>query len=213
MSDDTQQSEYEEGKRTAQLRLLEAVLFASDKPLGKDVLKECLEDKTADVDSLLEALTAQYASSGVNLVCMGDRWMFRTSPDLAARLQRTVEQAKKLPRVAVETLAIIAYHQPVTRAEIESIRGVITGKGTLDTLMEAGLIKPGPRRETPGRPLTWLTTEQFLDTFGLASLADLPGVDDLKAAGLLDARPVLATSDGEENSANEESAEDSETEF
>src|ERR1700754_550689 len=118
--------------------------------------------------------------------------MFRTAPDLAGKLSITIEARRKLPRVAAETLAIIAYHQPVTRAEIESIRGVATARETLDALMELGWVRPGKRRETPGKPLTWITTDTFLRHFGLASLKDLPGVQELREAGLLDARPVLA---------------------
>ena len=133
---------------------------------------------------------------GIDLVRTAGRWSFRTAPDLAEKLRVDAEVQRKLSRATVETLAIIAYHQPVTRAEIESIRGVATSKGTLDILMEAGWVRPGKRRETPGRPLTWITTDGFLDHFGLESLRDLPNLEDLKASGLLDSRPVLTSIQG-----------------
>ena len=172
------------------LRLLEALLFASAEPLDEETLAERL-GPGADVAALLEALRVHYAPRGVNLLRTGAGWSFRTAADLAPLLRQEEEVSKKLSRAAIETLAIIAYHQPVTRAEIEAIRGVATSKGTLDILMENGWIRPGRRRETPGRPLTWITTDHFLDHFGLESLRDLPGVEDLRAAGLLDSRPVL----------------------
>lgn len=176
--------------RIAKLRLLEALLFASADPLDEETLAGRLGDGT-DVAGLLDELRAHYAPRGVNLVRTGAGWSFRTAMDLAPLLRQEEEVSKKLSRAAIETLAIIAYHQPVTRAEIESIRGVATSKGTLDILMEHGWIRPGRRRETPGRPLTWVTTDHFLDHFGLETLRDLPGVEDLRAAGLLDSRPVL----------------------
>ena len=175
-----------------QLRLLEALLFASAEPLEEAVLATRFPEGT-DIAALLRDLRERYAGRGVELVCLERRWAFRTAPDLGPYLRLKEEVQRKLSRAAIETLAIIAYHQPVTRAEIESIRGVATSKGTLDLLMENDWIKPGRRRETPGRPLTWVTTEHFLDHFGLPSLRDLPGVEDLRAAGLLDARPVLAS--------------------
>ncbi|CAK0751263.1 segregation and condensation protein B [uncultured Gammaproteobacteria bacterium] len=177
------------------LRLLEAMLFASAEPVDEKLLAKRLGEGVA-VRPLLEALKRRYVGRGVNLMKLGSGWAFRTAPDLAPYLRVEEDRRKKLSRPAIETLAIIAYHQPVTRAEIESIRGVATSKGTLDLLMEAGWIKPGRRRETPGRPLTWISTENFLDHFGLESLRDLPGVEDLRAAGLLDARPVLAALPG-----------------
>ncbi|HYE51157.1 MAG TPA: SMC-Scp complex subunit ScpB [Azospirillaceae bacterium] len=176
--------------RNQQIRLIEALLFASAEPVPEEALQVRLGEGT-DVRGLLADLAALYANRGVNLVAAGGRWFFRTAPDLADALRLETEVQSKLSRAAIETLAIIAYHQPVTRAEIESIRGVATSKGTLDILMEAGWIKPGRRRETPGRPLTWLTTPGFLDHFGLESLRDLPGIDDLRAAGLLDPRPAV----------------------
>ncbi|WP_442943533.1 SMC-Scp complex subunit ScpB [Nitrospirillum sp. BR 11752] len=179
-------------RRAEQMRLVEAVLFASAEPVEEAALAARLGPE-ADLRGILDELQAHYSHRGVHLVAAAGRWAFRTAPDLAPLLQRETEVTSRLSRAAVETLSIIAYHQPVTRAEIESIRGVATSKGTLDILMEAGWIKPGRRRETPGRPLTWLTTPAFLDHFGLESLRDLPGVDDLRAAGLLDARPAITT--------------------
>lgn len=172
------------------LRLLEAVLFASAETLTEKQLAARLPDD-ADLKGLLRALKRTYADRGVNLVRAGKAWGFRTAPDLARQMNMTVEVSRKPSRAAVETLAIVAYHQPVTRAEIEEIRGVGLSKGTLDHLFEQGWIRPGPRRETPGRPVTWFTTDSFLDHFALDSLKDLPGIDELKAAGLLDSSPAL----------------------
>ncbi|HYG85107.1 MAG TPA: SMC-Scp complex subunit ScpB [Azospirillum sp.] len=192
------------------LRLLEALLFASAEPLDEEVLGGRL-GSDVDVRTLLDELRQHYAPRGVNLVRTGGGWAFRTAHDLAPLLRLEEEVSKKLSRAAIETLAIIAYHQPVTRGEIEQIRGVATSKGTLDILMEHGWIRPGKRRETPGRPLTWITTDHFLDHFGLENLRDLPGVEDLRAAGLLDSRPVLyGVSAGapEAPAADEEESED-----
>ncbi|MGQ9371810.1 SMC-Scp complex subunit ScpB [Azospirillum sp. A39] len=177
-------------ERIHRLRLLEALLFASADPVPEEALAARLGAE-ADVPALLEELRQHYAPRGVNLVRSGAGWAFRSALDLAPHLRIEEEVPRKLSRAAIETLAIIAYHQPVTRGEIESIRGVATSKGTLDLLMEQGWVRPGKRRETPGRPLTWLTTDHFLDHFGLESLRDLPGIEDLRAAGLLDSRPVL----------------------
>jgi segregation and condensation protein B len=174
------------------LRLLEALLFAASEPVAERVIAQHLP-QGADVRALLAKLQTDYAGHGVNLVERDGAWAFRTAADLAGRLKIEKETARKLSRAAVETMAIIAYHQPVSRAEIETIRGVATARGTLDVLIEAGWIKPGKRRETPGRPGTWVTTESFLDHFGLSGLADLPGIDELKAAGLLDKRPAIQT--------------------
>lgn len=174
------------------LRLVEALLFAATQPLDRGAIAARLPED-ADVEAILRQLESDYAERGVNLVKIGSNWAFRTAPDLGARLKLEVEVPRKLSRAAIETLAIIAYHQPVTRAEIEEVRGVALSKGTLENLLEAGWISPGRRRQTPGKPVTWITTEKFLDHFGLATLDDLPGVDELKAAGLLDSRPTMAT--------------------
>jgi segregation and condensation protein B len=178
-----------------ELRLLEALIFASAEPLDERTLAERLGNGV-DIVRLLAELKQDYAGRGIDLVSTAGRWSFRTAPDLAEKLRVDAEVQRKLSRATVETLAIIAYHQPVTRAEIESIRGVATSKGTLDILMEAGWVRPGKRRETPGRPLTWITTDGFLDHFGLESLRDLPNLEDLKASGLLDSRPVLTSIQG-----------------
>lgn len=172
------------------LKVTEALLFASAEPLTERVLANRLPED-ADIKGLLKALRLIYADRGVNLVRAGVSWAFRTSPELADYLNKEVEVARKLSRAAIETLAILAYHQPVTRAEIEEIRGVSISKGTLDVLMEEEWIKPRGRRQTPGRPLQWGTTDSFLDHFGLETIRELPGVDELKAAGLLDASPAI----------------------
>jgi len=176
--------------RFAQLRLVEALLFASAEPLGRTQLMRHLPEDT-NLDELMEELTGLYANRGVNLVHLGERWAFRSAPDLAPLMQIESTVVRKPTRAAVETLAIIAYHQPVTRAEIEEVRGVALSRGTLDTLLEAGWIKPKGRRRTPGKPVTWGTTDAFLDHFGLESLDSLPGVAELKAAGLIDTRPAV----------------------
>lgn len=167
------------------MRAVEAVLFAAEQPLTLSDLRAYVGDE-ADIAAALAALTEHYAGRGVELVERGGRWHFQTAPDLANFLRRDREDSRKLSRAGIETLAIIAYHEPVTRAEIEAIRGVQISKGTLDVLMEAGWIRPAGRREVPGRPLTYATTPEFLSHFGLASRRDLPGIDDLRAAGLLD---------------------------
>ena len=172
------------------LRLLEAILFASADPLDERDLAERLP-AGADVGKLLALLAADYSARGVHLVRAGATWAFATAPDLAPLLARERHVEKKLSRAAIETLAIIAYHQPVTRGEIEEIRGVQLSKGTIDVLFEQGWVAPKGRRETPGRPVTWATTDAFLRHFGLATLNDLPGVDELQAAGLLDRRPAI----------------------
>lgn len=167
------------------MRAVEAVLFAAEQPLTLADLRAYVGEE-ADIAAALSALTEHYAGRGVELVERGGRWHFQTAPDLANFLRRDREDSRKLSRAGIETLAIIAYHEPVTRAEIEAIRGVQISKGTLDVLMEAGWIRPAGRREVPGRPLMYATTPEFLSHFGLASRRDLPGIDDLRAAGLLD---------------------------
>jgi len=179
-------------------RIIEALLFASAEPLSTKDLHARMADighakgfENADVGTALLTLQAHYEGRGVHLVNADGYWAFRTAQDLSEVLTIEREVAKKLSRAAMEVLAIVSYHQPVTRAEIENIRGVATNSGTLDVLVEAGWVKPGKRRETPGRPLTWVTTPVFLDHFSLESLMDLPGMDDLKASGLLDRRPAI----------------------
>jgi segregation and condensation protein B len=165
-------------------RAVEAVLFAAETPLTIDAIRAHVG--TGDVPAALERLTADYAGRGIAIVRRGERWQFQTASEMAHMLRRDREEPRKLSRAGIETLAIIAYHEPVTRAEIEAIRGVQISKGTLDVLMEAGWAKPAGRREVPGRPLMFATTPQFLVHFGLQSRRDLPGIDDLRAAGLLD---------------------------
>jgi segregation and condensation protein B len=167
------------------VRAVEATLFAAGEPLGIEDIAAYVGEGV-DVPSALDEIAAHYAGRGIELVERGRRWHFQTAADLAHILRREREESRKLSRAAVETLAIIAYHEPVSRAEIEAIRGVQISKGTLDVLMEAGWVRPAGRREAPGRPLTFATTQEFLTHFGLKSRRDLPGIDDLKAAGLLD---------------------------
>ena len=174
---------------TDELRLLEALLFAASSPLDEAAIKQRLPEGS-DPAPLLAELAAFYAPRGVNIVQVAGGWTLRTAPDLAPRLKLTQKVGRKLSRAAIETLAIIAYHQPVTRAEIEEIRGVVISRGTLDTLMEAGWILPRGRKQTVGRPATWVTTDAFLEHFGLAGLGDLPGMEELRAAGLVGPRPV-----------------------
>jgi segregation and condensation protein B len=172
------------------LRTLEAVLFAAPEPLELRAIAKRLP-AGSDVEELSRELEAQYANRGIHLVRTGNKLSFRTAPDLVGALQIETVVPRKMSRAGIETLAIIAYHQPVTRAEIEEIRGVALSRGTLDTLMEAGWIQPRGHRETPGHPATWVTTQDFLSHFGLSSTKDLPGLEELKAAGLLDARPGI----------------------
>jgi segregation and condensation protein B len=166
-------------------RAVEAVLFAASEPMTADAIATHLSCARG-VAAALEAVQAAYAGRGVELVRRGARWHFQTAPDLAHLLRRDREEPRKLSRAGIETLAIIAYHEPATRAEIEAIRGVQISKGTIDVLMEAGWVRPAGRRDVPGRPLLYATTPDFLTHFGLASRRDLPGLDDLRAAGLLD---------------------------
>jgi segregation and condensation protein B len=169
------------------MRMAEALLFAAAEPLDIDSLAARLPAGT-DVGAVIEDLQKLYEKRGVNLVRIANKWMFRTAEDLSFLMEREAVEQRKLSRAAMETLAIIAYHQPVTRAEIEEIRGVSVSKGTIDVLMETGWVKLRGRKRTPGRPVTYGTTEAFLVHFGLEAVGDLPGLDDLKAAGLLDGR-------------------------
>ncbi len=168
------------------LRMIEAILFASAEPVAESDLASRLPEGV-DFQALMHELQGSYAGRGVNLTKIGNQWAFRTAPDLSFLLQDEVSEQKKLSRVALETLAIIAYHQPVTRAEIEEIRGVSTSKGTLDILLETGWVRLRGRRRTPGRPVTFGTTPEFLDHFNLEQVGDLPGLAELKGAGLLNA--------------------------
>src|SRR3569623_1025889 len=173
--------------RPEELRLLEALLFASSEPLEQAALAKRMPDGV-DIKVALAQLQADYALRGVNLVRVANKWTFRTAGDLAWLMTRESTEPRRLSRAAIEVLAIIANHQPVTRAEIEEIRGVVTSKGTLDVLLETGWIRPRGRRTTPGRPLTFGTTESFLSQFSLEQLSDLPGLEELKGTGLLDSR-------------------------
>ncbi|MDF1846310.1 MAG: SMC-Scp complex subunit ScpB [Parvibaculaceae bacterium] len=166
--------------------MIEALLFAAAEPLDIDSIASRLPEG-ADVGALIEDLQKMYAPRGVNLIRLANKWMFRTADDLTFLMEREAIQQRKLSRAAMETLAIIAYHQPVTRAEIEEIRGVSVSKGTLDVLMETGWVRLRGRRKVPGRPVTYGTTEEFMIHFGLESIGDLPGHEELRAAGLLEA--------------------------
>ncbi len=175
----------QQATRPEELRLLEALLFAAREPLDESILKRQLPNGV-DVKDVLARLRDEYATRGVNLVRVGKKWTFRTAGDLSWLLTKQTVETRKLSRAAIETLAIIAYHQPVTRAEIEEIRGVVAAAGTLDVLLKTGWIRPRGRRKAPGRPITYGTTEEFLSHFGLEGVADLPGLDELKGAGLLE---------------------------
>lgn len=183
--------ELEPDAHTELLRLAEAVLFAAVEPLDEASIAAQLP-KGTDTVALLDELRRLYAGRGVNLMKVGGKWVLRTAPDLADKLKIEHQSQRRLSRAAHETLAVIAYHQPVTRPEIEEVRGVSLSKGTMDALFEAKWIKPGRRRNTPGRPLTWVTTETFLSHFGLESLKELPGLQELKSAGLIDSRPAVS---------------------
>jgi len=173
--------------RAEELRLLEAMLFASAEPLDEKSLAARLPQGT-NVREALVRLQEEYATRGVNLLRIGGKWTFRTANDLSWLLSKETVETRKLSRAAIETLAIIAYHQPVTRAEIEELRGVSTSKGSVDVLLETGWIRPRGRRKSPGRPLTYGTSEAFLSHFGLDAVGDLPGLEELKGAGMLDGR-------------------------
>lgn len=190
----------------AGMRAVEATLFASETPMTVEQIRVCVGD-AVEISDMLKKLEDHYRGRGIELVQRGKSWHFQTAADLAHLLRREREESRKLSRAAVETLAIIAYHEPVSRAEIEAIRGVQISKGTLDVLMEAGWVRPAGRREVPGRPLIYATTQEFLAHFGLANRRDLPGLADLKAAGLLDpvdlAQEGLNEANGEENDKDE----------
>lgn len=173
--------------RPEEVRILEALLFASKEPLDEKTLGARLPSGV-DLRATLQQLQNEYAARGVNLVRIGGKWTFRTAADLSWLLTKESVQPRKLSRAAIETLAVIAYHQPVTRAEIEDIRGVMMSKGTIDVLLETGWIRPRGRRKAPGRPITYGTTEAFVSHFGLEQLSDLPGLEELKGSGLLDGR-------------------------
>lgn len=166
------------------VRMVEAMIFASAEPVAEKALAAQLPEGT-DIKALLEEVQAAYAGRGVNLVRVGDAWAFRTADDLSFLLQKEAVETRRLSKAALEVLSIIAYHQPVTRAEIEDVRGVATSRGTLDVLLETGWVRMRGRRKTPGRPVTYGTTMEFLDHFGLEQIRDLPGLDELKGAGLL----------------------------
>jgi segregation and condensation protein B len=173
--------------RPEELRLLEAMLFASDEPIDEKDLAARLPEGT-NLAGALEQLREDYASRGVNLTKVDGKWTFRTANDLSWLLSKETTERRKLSRAAIETLAIIAYHQPVTRSEIEELRGVSTSAGSVDVLLETGWIRPRGRRKTPGRPVTYGTTSDFLSHFGLDQVADLPGLEELKGAGMFDGR-------------------------
>ena len=188
-SADTEDVEPGHQELIQETRIVEALLFAATEPVSTDFLAERLPEGT-DIGAILEDLQTLYTNRGVNVARVAGKWSLRTAEDLSPHLRIERKVSRKPSRAAVESLAIIAYHQPVTRSEVEEIRGVSVSKGSFDVLLEAGWIKPAGRRRTPGRPTTWGTTPNFLDEFGLDSLADLPGIDELKASGLLDTRPA-----------------------
>ncbi len=179
------EAEEAEAARARHKRMLEALLFAAEAPISTEMLRKRMPEG-AEVVALLAALEANYAHRGVNLVRVAGKWRFQTSPEVATVLREDKTEPQKLSRAALETLAIVAYHQPATRAEIEAVRGVAVSKGTLDALLEIGWVRPRGRRRAPGRPLVYVTTDAFLEHFGLDGLDGLPGKADLKAAGLLD---------------------------
>ena len=186
---------------------LEALVFASDKPVRDRVLQHHLPDHIRVADVMVAVMQRYDATSGVELYRVGDGWAFRTRPTVAERLQQHKTVERPLSRAALEVLAIIAYHQPITRAEIEEIRGISLSKGTMDILLELTWIKPCGRRRTPGRPLTWGTSPAFLDHFGLSDITDLPGMDDLKAAGLLRKGQIMGAH-MDHNAGNDEDGDD-----
>ncbi|MBB3710590.1 segregation and condensation protein B [Limimaricola variabilis] len=196
MTQQPEPAQFDAPTRAEAARMIEALLFASPEPLSTTELGRRLPEGT-DLTAALEELRARYAGRGVELCRIGDAWAFRTAPDLGHLLERHAVETRKLSRAATETLAIIAYHQPATRAEIEEIRGVSVSRGTIDQLIEMGWVRLGRRKMTPGRPATFVVTEGFLDHFGLSSPRDLPGLRELRAAGLLDSRRAPDEDEGE----------------
>ena len=174
------------------IKIIEAILFASNEPVSEDDLREKITNKS-NFDEYLTNIQKFYQTRGINLIKTGSKWSFRTSSDLIDDLTIFKQQKRKISRAALETLAIIAYHQPITRSEIENIRGVQMGRGSIDHLLEIGWIKPGARKNIPGKPTLWSTTDMFLEHFGLESFSSLPNKDELKASGFLDKRAAIAT--------------------
>lgn len=194
------------------LKILEAVLFASGEPIEEKYLGEKIDD-SGNVKKYLNELKQFYEQRGVNLINTGNKWSFRTSTELSSDLTIFKKQKRKLSRAALETLSIIAYQQPITRSEIENIRGVQMGRGSIDHLIEIGWIKPSGRKNIPGKPTLWATTELFIEHFGLKNISDLPNKDELKASGFLDKRSAIATiSDLAENNDNNDQFDNSDTE-
>jgi segregation and condensation protein B len=207
MEQDTEESLFDAPPMGEQERMVEAILFASAEPVTLAELQARMPHGADPAEALVH-LRKRYEGRGVNLVRVGDAYAFRTASDLGFLMRRETVETRKLSRAAIETLAIIAYHQPVTRAEIEEIRGVAVSRGTVDQLLELDWIRLGRRRMTPGRPVTFVVTEGFLDHFGLESARDLPGLKELRAAGLLDNRPApgqALSSDDEEEAATGQS--------
>lgn len=194
------------------LKILEAVLFASGEPIEEKYLGEKIDD-SGNVKKYLNELKQFYEQRGVNLINTGNKWSFRTSTELSSDLTIFKKQKRKLSRAALETLSIIAYQQPITRSEIENIRGVQMGRGSIDHLIEIGWIKPSGRKNIPGKPTLWATTELFIEHFGLKNISDLPNKDELKASGFLDKRSAIATiSDLAENNDKNDQFDNSDTE-
>ena len=203
--DEKTESLFEAPPPAEQERMVEAILFASAEPVTIAELNARMPHG-ADATEALQLLRKRYEGRGVSVVKVGDAWAIRTAPDLGFLMQKETVETRKLSRAAIETLAIIAYHQPVTRAEIEEIRGVSVSRGTVDQLLELEWIRFGRRRMTPGRPVTYVVTQEFLDHFGLESARDLPGLKELRAAGLLESRPQPGEPmDEEEDGAEEQS--------
>ena len=197
MTDEPEKSLFAAPPLAEQERMVEAMLFASPEPVSLREMQERMPHG-CDAAEALAYLRRRYEGRGVQVAKVGEAWAFRTAPDLGFLMQKQTVEQKKLSRAAIETLAIVAYHQPVTRAEIEEIRGVAVSRGTIDQLLELEWIRFGRRRMTPGRPVTFVVTETFLDHFGLESARDLPGIKELRAAGLLDNRPMPGSEDDEE---------------